>query len=176
MVTKISVFLGIFLIMAVLFGSLTFSQSVSANNGGGQEKVTICHVDEKTGEETTITVGEPGAAAHLKNHPEDTPGECTKGPLCEPLIYELFDQGFVQCVNDTWDFESCANTHLEEFQEASETCELSDEGVRPACLETCDIESITFLLECHSADEGPCDDDAFEVKVLCLEENQCEIE
>lgn len=173
---KISVFLGISLVSAVLFGSLTFSQSVFANNSGGQEKVTICHVDEKTGEAKTITVGAPGAEAHLENHPEDKPGECVNGPLCEPFFFELWHERFVECVNDTWDFESCANTHLEEVREASETCVPSDEGDRPACLEICQIESIIFHLECHAAVGGSCDDDAFEVLVSCLEENQCEVE
>ena len=157
---------------AILFGSLSADIALAAP----QPKVTICHVNQETGEEKTITVGAPGAAAHLKNHPDDKPGECVNGLLCEPFIFELFDQGFVQCVNDTWDFESCANVHLEEFQEASETCVPSDEGFRPACLEICQIESILFFLECNAAGAGPCDDDAFDVLVACLEENQCEVE
>jgi len=73
---------------AVLFGSLTLSQSAFAGVSGGnngQEKVTICHVDQKTGEGKTITVGAPAVGKHLANHDGDHIGECddlpnTSGP------------------------------------------------------------------------------------------------
>ena len=42
----------------------------------GQNKVTICHVDEEGEESITKTLSAKAAAKHLENHPEDTAGSC----------------------------------------------------------------------------------------------------
>ena len=61
MTQKTTAIFGIAVLAAILLGGLTFSQSAFAgqgSGGGGQQKVTLCHVDQETGEEITITVGE----------------------------------------------------------------------------------------------------------------------
>ena len=44
----------------------------------GQNKVTICHVDEEGEVSKTITIGAKAAAKHLENHPNDTAGPCAE--------------------------------------------------------------------------------------------------
>ena len=78
MTQKITAIFGIAVMAAILLGGLTFSQSALANGGGGQQKVTLCHVDQETGEEITITVGAPAVPAHLAHG--DTLGPC-KTPI-----------------------------------------------------------------------------------------------
>ena len=61
---------------AILFGSLSADIALAAP----QPKVTICHVNQETGEEKTITVGAPSVQKHLKNHMGDHEGECIDEP------------------------------------------------------------------------------------------------
>ena len=79
MTQKITVFFGIAVMAAVLFGGLTFADTAFA---GVEEdkKTTICHVDQETGEEKTISVGTPSVPAHLENHEGDHLGECSDLP------------------------------------------------------------------------------------------------
>ncbi len=45
----------------------------------GKEKVTICHRPPgNPSNAQTLTLGAPGAQAHLDNHPKDTKGPCPK--------------------------------------------------------------------------------------------------
>ncbi len=80
MTQKITAIFGIAVMAAILLGGLTFSQSALANGGGGQQKVTLCHVDQETGEEITITVGAPAVSKHLANHQGDHLGPCVEEP------------------------------------------------------------------------------------------------
>jgi len=48
----------------------------SESPGKGQQKVTLCHVDQETGEKITITVGAPAVPAHLAHG--DTLGPCVE--------------------------------------------------------------------------------------------------
>jgi len=88
MTQKTTAIFGIAVMAAILLGGLTFSQSAFAGvstgggPGGGQNKVTLCHVDQETGEEITITVGAPAVPAHLKHG--DTLGACVDEPPTEP--------------------------------------------------------------------------------------------
>ena len=84
MTQKITAIFGIAVLTAILFGGLTFSQSVM---GDGQEKVTICHQGDEGPE--TITVGAPAVPAHLAHG--DTLGECSEG---QSTCVECFDQLF----------------------------------------------------------------------------------
>jgi len=88
MTQKTTAIFGIAVLAAILLGGITFSQSAFAGAiggggpGGGQQKVTLCHVDQETGEEITITVGAPAVPAHLKHG--DTLGACVEEPEPEP--------------------------------------------------------------------------------------------
>ena len=78
MTKTITVLFGVSLITAALFGSLAFSQSALAGEGGGggQEKVTICHQGDKGPK--TITVAAPAVPAHLRHG--DNLGACVEEP------------------------------------------------------------------------------------------------
>ena len=78
MTQKTTAIFGIAVMAAILLGGLTFSQSALANGGGGQQKVTLCHVDQETGEEITITVGAPAVPAHIAHG--DLLGACVDEP------------------------------------------------------------------------------------------------
>ena len=84
MTQKLTAIFGIAVLAAILLGGLTFSQTAFAGDrgGGGQQKVTLCHVDQETGEEITITVGAPAVPAHLRHG--DTLGPCVEEPEPEP--------------------------------------------------------------------------------------------
>ena len=84
MTQKTTAIFGIAVMAAILLGGLTFSQSAFAgqSGGGGQVKVTLCHVDQETGEDITITVGAPAVPAHIAHG--DTLGECVEEPEPEP--------------------------------------------------------------------------------------------
>jgi len=108
---------------AVLFGGLTFSQSVFAGNNG-QEKVTLCHVDQDTGEEITITVGAPAVPAHLAHG--DTLGECSEEP---PTCVECIDElNAGECV----DF-GCVQSEWLEFADCTLMCTGESEGIPDFC-------------------------------------------
>ncbi len=79
MTQKTTAIFGIAVMAAILLGGLAFSQSALAGGqGGGQQKVTLCHVDQETGEEITITVGAPAVPAHIAHG--DTLGACVEEP------------------------------------------------------------------------------------------------
>ncbi len=102
MTQKITAIFGIAVLAAVLLGGLTFSQSAFAGNSGGpgQLKVTLCHVDQETGEEITITVGAPAVPAHLAHG--DTLGPCVNGSqTCEELCDEEFNTCLAGCDSAT---------------------------------------------------------------------------
>jgi len=111
MTQKTTAIFGIAVLGAILLGGLTFSQSAFAGGpGGGQQKVTLCHVDQETGEEITITVGAPAVPAHLAHG--DTLGPCVDEPEPEcdvspnPLVinFEDFESQThttsIGCIND----------------------------------------------------------------------------
>jgi len=54
----------------LIFGSLGFglSSDDAFAKGQGQPKVTICHVDQETGEEKTISISNKAVSKHLANH------------------------------------------------------------------------------------------------------------
>jgi len=76
--------------------------------GNGQPKVTICHVDQETGEEKTITISNKAVSKHLANHIGDHSGECVDEP--EPPFCELNDcDDNNVCTDDVCEGESCSN-------------------------------------------------------------------
>jgi len=85
MTQKITAIFGIAVMTAILFGGLAFSQSAFAGGvpSGGQQKVTICHVDvDEGGDPVTITVSVKALPAHLAHG--DTLGPCVDEPEPEP--------------------------------------------------------------------------------------------
>ena len=106
---------GISAFAAVLFGSLTFSESAFAAKEGGQEKATICHVDQNTGEEKTITVGEPSVKKHLANHQGDHVGECSV--TCQ----ECYDSLVAERVTCQEDF-ACVQQAYQDYAGCSLAC------------------------------------------------------
>ena len=142
MVQKIKIFLGIAVMAAVLFGGLTFSQSAFAGN---DEKVTICHVDQKTGEQTTISVKEGPAAKHLNNHLGDYEGECVA--TCEECFIEV-NLALNNCVEGDYD---CALAAFNAFGECTLTCQGDFESAPQQCIN----DAAPALADCSVAtDEG----------------------
>jgi len=117
MTQKITAIFGIAVLVAILLGGLTLSQSAFAgasSEGNGQEKVTICHVDQETGEEETITVGKPAVRAHLANHEGDHLGPCVEEPMtCEEQCEEEFLSCIEGCQGDTFCEGLCEFFHVE---------------------------------------------------------------
>ena len=135
MTQKITAIFGIAVLAAVLLGGLTFSQSVFAGGpgGGGQEKVTLCHVDQVTGEEKTITIGAPAVSHHLQNHIGDHVGECDPP---EPELHE----GFCECASPPIAFAVCGEVDCEVlFAECETSCD-TIEGFACDPVESCDID------------------------------------
>jgi len=65
----------------LIFGVIGFGLSSDAfAKGQGQPKVTICHVDQETGEEKTISISNKAVSKHLANHIGDHLGECVDEP------------------------------------------------------------------------------------------------
>ena len=127
MTQKITAIFGIAVLAAVLFGGLTFSQSAFAgvpSGNNGQQKVTLCHVDQETGEEITITVGAPAVPAHLAHG--DILGECSEEPepsgTCQECVDELNTD---ECV----DF-GCEKSEWLAFADCTLTC-TGDAGELP---------------------------------------------
>jgi len=66
MTQKITTIFGIAVLAAILLGGLTFSQYAFAGQGGGQQKVTICHFPPGDPSDfETQTVAAPSVPAHL---------------------------------------------------------------------------------------------------------------
>jgi len=109
---------GISSFAAILFGGLAFSQNAFAGNGenNGQE-VTICHVDQNTGEEKSISVGSPAVDKHLANHDGDHLGECTE-ITCQQC-YDSLVVEFDVCQEDDY---PCIQQAFEDFASCSLTC------------------------------------------------------
>jgi len=106
---------GISAFAAVLFGSMAFSESAFAAKGG-QEKVTICHVDQETGEGKTITVGAPAVEKHLANHQGDHVGECS-AVTCQEC-YDSLQTERAACQEDF----ACAQQAYQDYAGCSLTC------------------------------------------------------
>ena len=125
MVQKIKIFFGIAVMAAVLFGGLTFSQSAFAGN---DEKVTICHQDQETGEQKTISVKESSVPAHLANHEGDHEGECVAS-TCEECFIEN-QLAISNCEEDN----DCALAAFNAFGECSLSCQGDFESLTQQCI------------------------------------------
>ena len=62
--------------VVLISGTLGYSINSLDVFASGQPKVTICHVDQETGEEKTITISNKAVSKHLANHIGDHSGEC----------------------------------------------------------------------------------------------------
>jgi len=147
--------LGISIIAAALFGSLAFSQNAFAGidtSNKGQEKITICHVDQETGEEKTITIGAPSVPKHLANHEGDHEGECNDEP--EPVCGDgTVNQSSEQCDDgNTTPGDGCDEQCMNEpepvcgdgtVNQSSEQCDDGNTTPGDGCSEICEIEVST---------------------------------
>jgi hypothetical protein len=131
---------GISSFAAILFGGMSFSQNafagVSENNG--QEKITICHIDQDTGEEKTITVAELSVEKHLANHYGDHIGECSE-ITCEQC-YQMMLTEVEECQDDF----SCIQQSFQDYAECSLTCS----GELSVFTQECVNDSATYLESC----------------------------
>jgi len=95
----------------LILGAFTVGYSIddAFAKGDGQPKVTICHVDQETGEKETITVSNKAVDKHKEKHGDEL-GECADEPepFCEPNICDDFNV----CTTDVCDEEgdTCSNT------------------------------------------------------------------
>jgi len=146
MTQKTTAIFGIAVLAAILLGGLTFSQSAFAGQGGGQNKVTICHQGDEGPE--TITVAAPAIPAHLAHG--DTLGPCVEEPTGDRILSCLCDLPenedletpleFLLCVEDSDDGE----TVEELFAFCNDFCGLGPDNIfigfvsqpdDPACTE-----------------------------------------
>ena len=152
MTQKITAIFGIAVMTAVLLGGLAFSQSAFAGVGGGpgQQKVTLCHVDQETGEEITITVGAPAVPAHLAHG--DTLGPCVEEPPgC------VFNE---ECSSEDYCAKPIGSDPLSEgvCEERAEVCLPFEDPV-------CGVDGVTYSNDCFAsmagvniAHEGACEE------------------
>jgi len=96
----------------LILGAFTVGYSFddALAKGNGQPKETICHVDQETGEEKTISISNKAVSKHIAKHLGDHLGECVDEPepFCEPNICDDFNV----CTTDVCDEEgdTCSNT------------------------------------------------------------------
>ena len=109
---------GISSFAAILFGSMAFSQNAFAGiwENNGKEEITICHVDQNTGEEKTITIGKPSVEKHLANHNGDHVGQCI-----EITCQECYETMLVEAEECQENF-SCIQQAFQEYAGCSLTC------------------------------------------------------
>ena len=104
-----------------------------------QSKVTICHVDQETGEKKTITIGTPAAGKHLTNHVGDREGECKL--TCQDCFDTLSStlalcQDF-DCFLAGWqDFAECTAICTEDTRLDTAACLNQESGPLATCLES----------------------------------------
>jgi len=114
----VAIAIGISSLVAILFGSIGFSQSAFAGftENNGQEEITICHVDQKTGDEKTIRVGGSASLKHLKNHFGDHVGQCIE-ITCQQC-YETMLTDVEKCGG----YFTCNQQAFQEYAGCSLTC------------------------------------------------------
>jgi len=140
MTTKLIIIFGIAITAAILLGGLAFSQSALA---GGQPKVTICHVDQDTGEKKTITISNKAVEKHKEKH-GDTVGECVDVPA--PVCGNNDTEAPEECDDGgTADGDGCSAVCLIEF--------CGDGTVNDAPNEECDDGNTTPGDDCSSTCE-----------------------
>lgn len=90
--TRDAIKIGVAAFVAILIALFLFASPAEANNGNGQEKVTICH---NTGSETNptveITIAVPALEAHVANHGDgefDTEGPCPVAETTTTTVVE----------------------------------------------------------------------------------------
>ena len=82
----------------LILGAFTVGYSIddAFAKGDGKPKVTICHVDQETGEEKTISISNKAVSKHIANHIGDHLGECVDEP--EPFCGDgVVNQPSEQC-------------------------------------------------------------------------------
>ena len=94
----------------LILGAFTVGYSIddAFAKGNGQPKVTICHVDQETGEEKTITISNKAVSKHLANHLGDHLGECVIAPA--PFCGDGIIDGSEECDDGNQvDTDACTN-------------------------------------------------------------------
>ncbi len=165
MTQKTTAIFGIAVLAAILLGGLTFSQSALANGGGGQQKVTLCHVDQETGEEITITVGAPAVPAHLAHG--DNLGECSVVPICNECLGNA-ETAFDECRDAGGTIDECRVEVEPSFSECALTCEGTEEDKFDVCFEAAQVQNLTCLIQ--GGDTGVCLEDALDFFEVCFGE------
>ena len=158
MTQKLTAIFGIAVLAAILLGGLTFSQIAFANGNNGQEKVTICHVDQETGEEFTITVGAPAVPKHLANHQGDHLGPCVEEPpTCSECVLNA-EAAFNECTGSGGTEGECFIQLEPSSTECALTCEGTDLDKENACFTAAFIQFFACLAT--GEDEPVCSGDA----------------
>ena len=129
LIKPITIFLGVSITAAILFGGLAFSQSAFA--GDKEDKITICHVSQDTGESKTISVGKPAAEHHLSKHEGDRLGQC--GSIQCTECEEQAGKIFFDCFDAGGTGTECRVLMEPFLTECALTCQGSDEEKESAC-------------------------------------------
>jgi len=129
----------------LILGAFTVGYSIddAFAKGDGKPKVTICHVDQETGEEKTISISNKALSKHLANHIGDHSGECVDVP--EPVCGdgtvdagEQCDDGNTVTESCNYSETSCTVCAADCTNQAGATSFCGDSNIDSANGETCD--------------------------------------
>jgi len=128
----------------LIFGAIGLGLSSDAfAKGQGQPKVTICHVDQETGEEKTISISNKALSKHVANHIGDHSGECVDEP--EPVCGDGNQEAPEECddgntVTETCNYSetSCTVCAADCTNQDGATSFCGDSNIDSANGETCD--------------------------------------
>jgi len=129
----------------LILGAFTVGYSIddAFAKGNGQPKVTICHVDQETGEEKTISISNKAVSKHLANHIGDHLDECVDvpEPVCGNNVTEApeeCDDGNTVTESCNYSETSCTVCASDCSEQAGATSFCGDSNTDSANGETCD--------------------------------------
>jgi len=157
----------------LILGAFTVGYSIddAFAKGQGQPKVTICHVDQETGEEKTISISTKAVSKHIANHIGDHSGECVDvpEPVCGNNVTEApeeCDDGNTVTESCNYSETSCTVCASDCSEQAGATSFCGDSNTDLANGETCDDGNNTSgdgcdalcMIETPTCEDSACDD------------------
>lgn len=137
----------------------TYSAPGKSESNNGPEKVLICHVDQETGEKSTMNVTLKASEIHLEKHTGDEEGECTPVLSCSDQT-NAGAEFLEQCIADGNSAIQCGPP-LYQFLI---TYALDCEGVEEEKIAACQVAKDSYLNLCGIV--GPDDNCEEEAETL----------